>query len=281
MAHPRVGGENVVATSGMAWAIGSSPRGRGKRDVEVAHAELVGLIPARAGKTTRRFSPGPPGAAHPRVGGENACRMSTFRSEGGSSPRGRGKRQVEPDRCAWRRLIPAWAGKTRLHRPTGRSCRAHPRVGGENYKQIDMDEARAGSSPRGRGKPSARTRSPAQRRLIPAWAGKTSSLQGVPARATAHPRVGGENWVARRATCPSLGSSPRGRGKPEGPRRPHARGGLIPAWAGKTHPPRDYPQRSQAHPRVGGENRVISRRVFARRGSSPRGRGKQAIWLAS
>ena len=174
MAHPRVGGENVVATSGMAWAIGSSPRGRGKRDVEVAHAELVGLIPARAGKTTRRFSPGPPGAAHPRVGGENACRMSTFRSEGGSSPRGRGKRQVEPDRCAWRRLIPAWAGKTSHDGRDDQRPRAHPRVGGENISGLFIDAAAKGSSPRGRGKLDAVPDAGDDLRLIPAWAGKTN-----------------------------------------------------------------------------------------------------------
>ena len=33
-------------------------------------------------------------------------------------------------------------------------------------------------------------------RLIPAWAGKTSSGTIVPAMAGAHPRVGGENFEA-------------------------------------------------------------------------------------
>ena len=49
--------------------------------------------------------------------------------------------------------------------------------------------------------------------LIPAWAGKTRNPPDRRNVDTAHPRVGGENGVARLAYRMSTGSSPRGRGK--------------------------------------------------------------------
>ena len=57
---------------------------------------------------------------------------------------------------------------------------------------------------------------------------------GVTFRCWAHPRVGGENLGVRVKKELTLGSSPRGRGKPSGcfPCRCLKR--LIPAWAGKT-----------------------------------------------
>ena len=53
-AHPRVGGENTDSV--MAWflTLGSSPRGRGKREQAAGPVVGVGLIPAWAGKTPIR-----------------------------------------------------------------------------------------------------------------------------------------------------------------------------------------------------------------------------------
>ena len=51
-----------------------------------------------------------------------------------------------------RRLIPAWAGKTKLIGFAAEALTAHPRVGGENWETFILDEASGGSSPRGRGK---------------------------------------------------------------------------------------------------------------------------------
>ena len=51
-AHPRVGGENPMGLSVTDSQRGSSPRGRGKRDFDIARLAGVRLIPAWAGKTT-------------------------------------------------------------------------------------------------------------------------------------------------------------------------------------------------------------------------------------
>ena len=153
-------------------------------------------------------------AAHPRVGGENAgLRVATVIAPG-SSPRGRGKRGGRSVRALRRRLIPAWAGKTRRRGRLRRDVGAHPRVGGENSKASRILGSLDGSSPRGRGKPLHPDSRAMHCGLIPAWAGKTRRSSWLYLSVGAHPRVGGEN--SRRT--------------PES----HRRCRLIPAWAGKT-----------------------------------------------
>ena len=112
-AHPRACGENAQVYNDILPGGGSSPRVRGKqdmgRDVPVGNR----LIPARAGKTTRRLRRPHQGAAHPRACGENASDRSTSPSARGSSPRVRGKRVLGAEEAVRARLIPARAGKTR------------------------------------------------------------------------------------------------------------------------------------------------------------------------
>ena len=70
--------------------------------------------------------------------------------------------------------------------------------------------------------------------LIPAGAGKTVVIRMPETVCEAHPRGGGENFLAV-CTCGWRdGSSPRGRGKRSGVDPKEASDGLIPAGAGKT-----------------------------------------------
>ena len=111
-AHPRAGGENSRSSQALSPSEGSSPRGRGKHGAGQLRLNKAGLIPARAGKTETR--PRRPSAAwaHPRAGGENQLIDEIVRSDQGSSPRGRGKRDVTVKELCAQRLIPARAGKT-------------------------------------------------------------------------------------------------------------------------------------------------------------------------
>ena len=172
-AHPRVGGENLGIHAYDAQGQGSSPRGRGKLPNRGIIRNRERLIPAWAGKTPRWCRRRRGARAHPRVGGENDASQVTQTTGPGSSPRGRGKHcrphQARPDR----RLIPAWAGKTRPYISRRAKCRAHPRVGGENLVCPGRRPAHAGSSPRGRGKRFEASVFQDFPRLIPAWAGKT------------------------------------------------------------------------------------------------------------
>ena len=136
-----------------------------------------------------------------------------------------------------------------------------------------------GSSPRMRGKLRSRLLCAQERRLIPAYAGKTE-LIGTPDTAErAHPRVCGENLRASPQTTRGRGSSPRMRGKlPQ--RAGHVlNAGLIPAYAGKTPVSRAADVTSWAHPRVCGENAICDIDPVAQEGSSPRMRGKRSLFL--
>ena len=172
---------------------GSSPRGRGKQRRRLGHHARRRLIPAWAGKTTSPPGTSRPKAAHPHVGGENAPETSDKDVVTGSSPRGRGKRTGAIAPVPLVGLIPAWAGKTARCDGASSPNAAHPRVGGENQRQGNRIVRPRGSSPRGRGKRRCHRLPGRVRRLIPAWAGKTSRGRRVSLLAEAHPRVGGEN----------------------------------------------------------------------------------------
>ena len=154
------------------------------------------------------------------------------------------------------------------------SSTAHPRAGGENDPSSLSSTGLFGSSPRGRGKPVWAQQRRQMQRLIPARAGKTSSITRSARRGRAHPRAGGENVIDYQIRTKGQGSSPRGRGKLPMSIPPAIWGGLIPARAGKTPCRARAHSCVSAHPRVGGEN-IDSWELPERHvGSSPRRRGK-------
>ena len=193
---------------------GSSPRGRGKPRRRPESHRRCRLIPAWAGKTCVCVRRSLSRRAHPRVGGENLTPAGRLVIDGGSSPRGRGKRDRDIRRRLQGRLIPAWAGKTRYRVRPRHRLGAHPRVGGENLARAVSVVRPGGSSPRGRGKQINIIVCINSTRLIPAWAGKTH--------------------VARLNLIVGAGSSPRGRGKLLARMDWQIIQRLIPAWAGKT-----------------------------------------------
>ena len=70
------------------------------------------------------------------------------------------------------------------------------------------------------------------------------------------------------------GLSPRGRGKQTSLTKSKRWARSIPAWAGETSKPILARRISAVYPRVGGGNRFSLDSTFAKRGLSPRGRGK-------
>ena len=253
-AHPRVCGENHALLVNDPNSLGSSPRGRGKRQHPRRGGAAGGLIPACAGKT--RSGGSLPGGrpAHPRVCGENVALSHDAVYSTGSSPRVRGKHSGEVTQQPRVRLIPACAGKTARGRRTPSSCRAHPRVCGENPRSRGYARSSDGSSPRVRGKRRAPGSGGDPPRLIPACAGKTAQPRIEPRRFQAHPRVCGENDQINNGTAPRPGSSPRVRGKPVQRHAAREDCRLIPACAGKTPATRTVWRGPKAHPRVCGEN---------------------------
>ena len=172
-AHPRSRGENTRANRRVSANLGSSPLTRGKLRVMQDIFDLLGLIPAHAGKTlpirmgTSRFR------AHPRSRGENIRPIGFASIAAGSSPLTRGK-LLQHQREPWRDgLIPAHAGKTwPSYRPPS-PTRAHPRSRGENAIDVDPTDVDDGSSPLTRGKHRGLLPVLQGHGLIPAHAGKT------------------------------------------------------------------------------------------------------------
>ena len=111
-AHPRLCGENAVVRTINNAADGSSPRVRGKPRPPPSAPPPPRLIPACAGKTGRWSRRRWRARAHPRVCGENARMSWGPRPASGSSPRVRGKLELDRLVAGPVRLIPACAGKT-------------------------------------------------------------------------------------------------------------------------------------------------------------------------
>ena len=173
-------------------------------------------------------------------------------------------------------FIPAHAGKTVGHRLQHQDRRAHPRSRGENGANVNGTSLPTGSSPLTRGKLVLPGWSARTRRLIPAHAGKTSTVSARPPRTGAHPRSRGENNRAVGTARTSSGSSPLTRGKPcrTGNTRPCL--GLIPAHAGKTTGEALPTESRAAHPRSRGENGQWIAGIATEVGSSPLTRGKHS-----
>ena len=273
-AHPRACGENPAWPSTPHPRGGSSPRVRGKRDLDETVGEDTGLIPARAGKTCGAGGGRGVAWAHPRACGENRVHIDPSGDPWGSSPRVRGKRPPPPPGPPPPGLIPARAGKTlvTIHGPAPQT--AHPRACGENRRGWSRRSTGGGSSPRVRGKRLAVDLLVLRPGLIPARAGKTPALGYLASGSRAHPRACGENRQGAPELRGAEGSSPRVRGKRRPAERFRLRAGLIPARAGKTGRGIGGSATTRAHPRACGENTDAGASAPASAGSSPRVRGK-------
>ena len=253
-AHPRSRGENRSSGRRCRERAGSSPLTRGKLASPSSKAYGSRLIPAHAGKTMFFSFVEVRGAAHPRSRGENTSVASPLPPTVGSSPLTRGKLTFTDDSDLSRGLIPAHAGKTQMRFWAASRTAAHPRSRGENVRRPVLCNGRVGSSPLTRGKQDSLLCIPADERLIPAHAGKTSPDPLASGRGAAHPRSRGENWApCERSGCAS-GSSPLTRGKRSAASVDFVGVGLIPAHAGKTVSGLGGLRRCGAHPRSRGEN---------------------------
>ena len=137
---------------------------------------------------------------------------------------------------------------------TSHCVSAHPRSRGENGIGTRLIRGIRGSSPLTRGKPLLSWAGFSVLRLIPAHAGKTTTVVGGVLSVAAHPRSRGENDVRDDDNRPFLGSSPLTRGKRSRPTR-----------AGRG---------TSAHPRSRGENGAPGDEADVEKGSSPLTRGK-------
>ncbi len=151
-AHPRVGGDGWSQRRSVDQAMGSPPRGRGRRAGLPSRQQGAGLTPAWAGTAGRPTMCALRARAHPRVGGDGQLGATTLNRKWGSPPRGRGRLRHDRPRLRPRGLTPAWAGTAKSTRLGVSPCRAHPRVGGDGGFHLGGQGGSEGSPPRGRGR---------------------------------------------------------------------------------------------------------------------------------
>ena len=213
---------------------GSSPLARGPLTGYRESWAGKGLIPARAGTTSRAPHGHAASWAHPRSRGDHPTSRSNSTSRPGSSPLARGPHAHFCQPIIKTGLIPARAGTTRVLSPRRLRVRAHPRSRGDHTSLCSASLSVLGSSPLARGPLHKLHAGDSLAGLIPARAGTTHWLVLRSRGRRAHPRSRGDH---RRCSTPPaiwLGSSPLARG-------PHIRAGLllrkhglIPARAGTT-----------------------------------------------
>ena len=175
-AHPRECGADGYRRLKSASASGSSPRVRGGRLGLRCRVGVARLIPASAGRTVLRPRSRKWATAHPRECGADRHSSSGSPTVRGSSPRVRGGRNMWTRWRAGGGLIPASAGRT----PTSASVVghpwAHPRECGADSVSTFIHSPGAGSSPRVRGGHRLIIDPVKRQGLIPASAGRTSSM---------------------------------------------------------------------------------------------------------
>ena len=216
---------------------GSSPLTRGKPAIRAVGAVRGGLIPAHAGKTSKRSASASTPRAHPRSRGENIQTCVQVAADLGSSPLTRGKPDPAANGGDGGGLIPAHAGKTSGQAGPAPPTPAHPRSRGENVTINAGWERLEGSSPLTRGKHHGRHGRHIRRGLIPAHAGKTLERWDLRPSWRAHPHSHGENKQLLVAAASQRGSSPLTQGKHQPGRSHRHQPGLIPTHTGKISRP--------------------------------------------
>ena len=173
--------------------VGSSPHTRGALVLQSGALVELGIIPAYAGSTMRYTFGHRTELDHPRIRGEHPPAGMESTIFPGSSPHTRGARSRSPardDRC---RIIPAYAGSTAGDGGSDEGGGDHPRIRGEHRRHLHGMVHGAGSSPHTRGAHTAVLTVAESNRIIPAYAGSTSSPSTPPTMPSDHPRIRGEH----------------------------------------------------------------------------------------
>ena len=191
---------------------GSSPLTRGLPATAANVRSGTGIIPARAGFTSRRPWPGGPGTDHPRSRGVYAgARVARF-VRLGSSPLARGLPVGSGQPLVVVGIIPARAGFTSSPQLRSTTRPDHPRSRGVYRTRPSSPRRCSGSSPLARGLQDVADPGAAHRGIIPARAGFTPP--SPPTRRTTwdHPRSRGVYGSSPVPFGWGSGSSPLARG---------------------------------------------------------------------
>ena len=172
---------------------GSSPHTRGARPPASHWGALAGIIPAYAGSTGCSGLGSGLRPDHPRIRGEHQYSSTMIIARSGSSPHTRGARRPPTSPTELAGIIPAYAGSTARRKPQRKKEPDHPRIRGEHFQVYLERHYACGSSPHTRGARGTSRSKLTPRRIIPAYAGSTTSPSAPDSRAKDHPRIRGEH----------------------------------------------------------------------------------------
>ena len=114
-----------------------------------------------------------------------------------------------------------------------------------------------------------------QRRITPAYAGKSFTQLESISREEDHPRLCGEKMPRERSGQLHQGSPPPMRGKGVSATDAKTKAGITPAYAGKSFPQLHKLHRKKDHPRLCGEKDIVHAVSKCDIGSPPPMRGKE------
>ena len=172
---------------------------------------------------------------HPRIRGEHLVLPRRHPPDEGSSPHTRGAHTALMTQIGTIGIIPAYAGSTAEAGIGHGQLGDHPRIRGEHVSNSLEGTMPYGSSPHTRGALGVIAADGRQERIIPAYAGSTSTPGRSIRAGWDHPRIRGEHVDPLFLVLVVFGSSPHTRGAPLSVFLSLARGRIIPAYAGSTH----------------------------------------------
>ena len=212
---------------------------------------------------------------HPRLCGEKCRGRGRGDSIRGSPPPMRGKGDNPLRQGALSRITPAYAGKSVAQNAIQLLKRDHPRLCGEKYLGSMIRDPTVGSPPPMRGKVSWQYDPGSDRRITPAYAGKSCSRWSRCTGIWDHPRLCGEKVYFNDVFIFHAGSPPPMRGKDESRVLFAAAGRITSAYAGKNPAAGACRSDTPDHPRLCGEKRAKTLRPRRTLGSPPPMRGKE------
>ena len=206
---------------------------RGKVRTDRIATDRDRITPAYAGKSVWLHWSTGAGEDHPRLCGEKLCHFCKILFRPGSPPPMRGKGTDLTNCGYWKRITPAYAGKSLHLHHIYSFYQDHPRLCGEKYMIDTKKSPWEGSPPPMRGKVSQADQDERGNGITPAYAGKSAVRLSRRPPLPDHPRLCGEKGEKVGDAIGGTGSPPPMRGKVAHRAQHHAAERITPAYAGK------------------------------------------------
>ena len=110
--HPRMRGEQTIATHRKSVTTGSPPHARGAVHRPRCERGTLGITPACAGSSVPSVKPIRSTRDHPRIRGEQSIERPGRQMDLGSPPHTRGAGSINTKECFHRGITPAYAGSS-------------------------------------------------------------------------------------------------------------------------------------------------------------------------